>query len=77
VLSEIFATARELRQELLAKIPRSELETCMRVLGQICERAEMVTPEPFIQKATGTRNGSNGNHPSTVRSRTRTKARQK
>lgn len=42
VLDRIFETARELRGELLADIPHGELETCVRVLSRIRERAEDV-----------------------------------
>lgn len=43
VLDRIFAAAQELRHELLADIPKAELETCARVLLRIRERAEDVT----------------------------------
>ncbi len=39
VLEQIFQTAGTLRRELLAGIPRGDLETCVRVLSQIRERA--------------------------------------
>ena len=42
VIDQIFGTAKELRHELLAGIPQRELETCVRVLSQIRERAESV-----------------------------------
>ena len=42
VLDQIFDTAQELRHELLADIPRRDLETCFQVLSQIRERAEEV-----------------------------------
>jgi MarR family transcriptional regulator for hemolysin len=40
VLSQIFATARQLRHELIADIPKRDLHTCMRVLTRIHEKAE-------------------------------------
>jgi MarR family transcriptional regulator for hemolysin len=39
VLEQIFGTAKTLRQELLRGIPRQDLETCIRVLAQIRDRA--------------------------------------
>ena len=40
VITQINATAQKLRHELLAGIPESNLQTCMRVLARIRERAE-------------------------------------
>jgi MarR family transcriptional regulator, transcriptional regulator for hemolysin len=40
VLDRIFETARHLRHELIADIPKRDLETCMRVLTRIREKAE-------------------------------------
>jgi MarR family transcriptional regulator for hemolysin len=40
VIAQINQTANELRGELLANIPERELRTCIRVLTQICHRAE-------------------------------------
>src|SRR5213595_2489430 len=40
VITEINATADKLRHELLAGIPESDLQTCMRVLARIRDRAE-------------------------------------
>ncbi|MDQ2867756.1 MAG: MarR family transcriptional regulator [Verrucomicrobiota bacterium] len=40
VIEKIDQTARELRQELTAAIPRAELDTCMRVLREVQARAE-------------------------------------
>jgi aspartyl-tRNA synthetase len=40
VIAQINAAADELRQELLADIAASELETCIKVLGRIRARAE-------------------------------------
>jgi hypothetical protein len=39
-IAQINATAGKLRRELLAGIPANDLETCMKVLGRIRERAE-------------------------------------
>lgn len=46
VLDQIFRTAGELRQELLAEIPRQDLETCAKVLTQIRDRAEAENSQP-------------------------------
>ena len=40
VIVQINAAADELRHQLLADIPNSELRTCIKVLMQICEKAE-------------------------------------
>ena len=40
VIVQINATAQKLRHELLAEIPESDVQTCMRVLARIRERAE-------------------------------------
>src|SRR6201993_1260671 len=40
VIVQITATADKLRHELLAGIPKSDLQACMRVLGRIRDRAE-------------------------------------
>jgi MarR family transcriptional regulator for hemolysin len=40
VLDQIFDTARRLRHELIADIPKRDLQTCMRVLRRIREKAE-------------------------------------
>ncbi len=40
VLTQIFDTARQLRHELIATVPKRDLQTCMRVLTQIREKAE-------------------------------------
>ena len=73
VLSQIFETAQALRQELIAEIPAADLETCMRVLARIRDKAESVTHEPVIQKARPTRNGLNGRNGDIVGSRARRK----
>ncbi len=40
VLDEIFSAAHQLREELLEDLPARDLETCMRVLTRIREKAE-------------------------------------
>jgi MarR family transcriptional regulator for hemolysin len=40
VLAQIFDTAQQLRHELIATVPRRDLQTCMRVLARIREKAE-------------------------------------
>ena len=42
VLEKIFNAAHDLRNELIEDIPRRDLETCIRVLGQIRKKAEQV-----------------------------------
>jgi MarR family transcriptional regulator for hemolysin len=42
VLEKIFNAAHDLRNELIEDIPRRDLETCIRVLGQIRTKAEQV-----------------------------------
>lgn len=49
VLDKIFNAAHELREELVEDIPQDDLETCIRVLRQIREKAE--------QAANGAHNG--------------------
>jgi hypothetical protein len=49
VLDKIFNTAHDLRGELIEDIPQRDLETCIRVLSKIREKAE--------RPANGTRNG--------------------
>ena len=49
VLEKIFNTAHELRTELIEDIPQRDLETCIRVLSRIRQRAE--------QPANGSGNG--------------------
>ena len=49
VLQKIFNTAHELRAELIGDIPQRDLETCIRVLSKVREKAE--------RPANGARNG--------------------
>ena len=60
VLSQIFETAHDLRQELIAEIPQSDLETCMHVLARIRDKADAVTQEAVIQNRHDARNQLNG-----------------
>ena len=53
VLDQIFQTARALRLELLAEIPSRDLQTCVRVMAQIRDRA-LAAPHGAVQ------NGRNG-----------------
>ena len=46
VLHEIFDTARQLRHELIGTVPKRDLQTCMRVLAKIRERAEATDVQP-------------------------------
>lgn len=59
VLGNIFSTAQQLRQELLANIPRQDLETCIRVLAQIRDRAETVSL-PRVQNRAERRKAGDG-----------------
>jgi MarR family transcriptional regulator for hemolysin len=59
VIAQINAAAAKLRHELLAGIPARELRTCMRVLTQICRKAEQ--REKGSVRTTVQRNGQNGN----------------
>jgi MarR family transcriptional regulator, transcriptional regulator for hemolysin len=77
VLSRIFATAQELRQELIAEIPQSQLETCMRVLTRIRDKADAVAQEHVISTARGARNQMNGSAVISVGTSTRRKRAQK
>src|SRR5438270_13480804 len=52
VLDKIFNTAHDLRAELIENIPQRDLETCIRVLSRIRQRAE--------QPANGSGNGRSG-----------------
>ncbi|HVF70586.1 MAG TPA: MarR family transcriptional regulator [Chthoniobacterales bacterium] len=44
VLDKIFNTAHTLRGELIENIPQRDLETCIRVLNQIRQKAEQPSP---------------------------------
>jgi len=55
VLDQIFGTAQELRHELLADIPQRQLETCVRVLSRIRERAEELAPAASTSAVNGVR----------------------
>lgn len=57
VLARIFDTADELRQELVADIPKTDLQTCMRVLKRIRDKAEECGP------STSNGNGGAGRKP--------------
>src|SRR6266581_6953030 len=57
IIAPIKTAADELRHELLADIPASELRTCIKVLTRICEKAErrdearrMVTPSVRLRQ---------------------------
>src|SRR5687767_2788410 len=43
VLDKIFNTAHDLRKELIEDIPQRDLDTCIRVLAQIRDKAEQPT----------------------------------
>lgn len=73
ILSQIFQTAQELRQELIAEIPPSQIETCMRVLTRIRDKADAVLESPVIRKEQAARNRMNGSAVSSVGTSTRRK----
>lgn len=57
VLAQIFSTAAQLRHELLNDIPRDDLETCVRVLSHIRDKAGAGLPKSDVQSAGQKRNG--------------------
>ncbi|MGZ4966677.1 MAG: MarR family winged helix-turn-helix transcriptional regulator [Chthoniobacterales bacterium] len=59
VLDNIFSTARGLREELLADIPKRDLEKCVSVLAKIQKRAETISLKS-VRNGTEHRNGKNG-----------------
>jgi MarR family transcriptional regulator for hemolysin len=63
VLDRIFSTAQDLRHELIADIPTRDLETCLRVLAQIRERAEF-PPRNGVRNGTERRKTKSGLKPS-------------
>jgi len=65
VLDSIFQTAQQLRHELIEDIPRRDLETCIRVLSRIRERAAAATLGG-VQGGIEHRNGGSGPTPSSL-----------
>ena len=63
VIEDIFSAAKELRHELIADIPKRDLETCVDVLGKIRHKAELLA-EDNVQNASERRNGKGGLKPS-------------
>jgi MarR family transcriptional regulator for hemolysin len=55
VIAQIKATADKLRHELLAGIPQADLQTCMKVLARIGERAEKTDRHQEITRQPGAR----------------------
>ena len=53
ILHQIFDTARQLRHELIATVPDRDLQTCMRVLTKIRERAEVTDVQMKNGRARG------------------------
>jgi len=62
VITQINATAADLRRELLADISDSELRTCMAVLERIYQRAEKLLPVEHRAAAARSRNGGDNRH---------------
>lgn len=52
IIGRINATARKLRSDLMKDIPARELQTCMRVLDQVRERAERAAGNGNSRKPT-------------------------
>ncbi|MEP6685593.1 MAG: MarR family transcriptional regulator [Verrucomicrobiota bacterium] len=73
IIAQIDATAAKLRHELLADIPKSELQTCMEVLARIRNKAEN---EDKVFERGAIRPGRNSQN-GTVRSITKTRASQR
>lgn len=71
VLSKIFETAHELRQELIGEVTPGELETCMRVLTHIRDKADAVSHDSVIRKDGAKRNRMNGSAVTSVGTTTR------
>jgi MarR family transcriptional regulator for hemolysin len=66
IIAQINATAAELRHELMADIPKAELQTCMDVLARIRDRAE--NAEKVFER-TAIRTGQNGARHSIIKMR--------
>ena len=71
IIVQIKSAANKLRHELLADIPPAELRTCIKVLSQICEKAERrdklrTDASPHVAP---NRNGQNRNGHSILRKR--------
>ncbi len=62
VIDNIFSTARQLRHELIADIPKRDLETCIDVLTRIRVKAELLS-ENNVQNGSERRNGRRGLKP--------------
>jgi MarR family transcriptional regulator for hemolysin len=58
VLDKIFNTAHDLRAELIEDIPQRDLETCIRVLGRIREKAEQPPTNGSANGHSGVTNGA-------------------
>lgn len=67
VIARINAAAAKLRHELLADIPPSELQICMRVLGAIRDKAEKA--DAGRRNGRAARNGQNRNGHAIIKSR--------
>ena len=63
VIDNIFTTAKRLRHELIADIPKRDLETCIEVLARIRDKAESLA-EDNVQNGSERRNGKSGLRPS-------------
>lgn len=62
VIDNIFSTAKELRHELIADIPKRDLETCIEVLSRIRDKAEVLASDN-VQNGSERRNGRSGLKP--------------
>ena len=61
LLEEIQKTARDLRHELVEKISPRDLQTCLRVLSEIRNRASGISTAPQANGACARTNGKNRN----------------
>ena len=62
LIENIFSTAKELRHELIADIPKRDLETCIEVLSRIRDKAELLANDN-VQNGSERRNGRGGLKP--------------
>jgi hypothetical protein len=61
IIAEINATATKLRNELLADIPKAELQTCMEVLARVRSKADnedKVFERRAVQPGRSSQNGA-------------------
>ncbi len=69
IIEQINETAAKLRHELLANVPKADLQTCMNVLARIRDKAES-GDKVFERMARPGGNGQNGERHSIIKMRT-------